>query len=292
MAVGLALLAVAAAPSRADAQRTLGTIGKDFGNGFADIFHVWTSPVRADSKDWLTALGVVGVAAAFIPLDREINDIFVRNSESAVLNPLKPFREESNVEWIGDLGTLKIIHPITAGVYVVGFAADSRALRDGAMGCAAAGEANSVPRHLIYETVTRKRPYVSPDNQHTFRAGGGPWEDHSFFGGHAANAMACARFLGRRFELGVAEPLIYATAGTIAIARMADGRHWMSDNILGMVYGYAIGQQVANRQLKRLRKERAGDSSRSTTSGDGLQGAAYVAPGSKGGVVLGWKGSF
>jgi hypothetical protein len=63
--------------------------------------------------------------------------------------------------------------------------------------------------------------------------------------------MGCASFFNNRFDLGFVEPLLYAFTGAIWLARTADRAHWTSDQLLGTVFGYAVGREVAHRQLKR-----------------------------------------
>jgi hypothetical protein len=276
--------------ARADGQGTLRTIRDDFKYAIGDMLYVWSSPFHADAKDWATAAAVIGGSAALMPVDDDIYRWMVEHPKAGIRRVTEPFRESSDVP-LRDFGTLRQIHPVTAGVYVVGLAAGSEKIRDAAMGCAAAGEANSVPRHIIYETISRRRPYVSPNDQNVWKLGGGPWDDHSFFGGHVANAMACSTFLSDRFELGIVEPLLYATALGIGIARVEDGRHWTSDSVLGIVYGYAIGKTVASRQLARRHKQENTEKSVNFEPRHGLEGSPFLSSGSRG-VVVGWKGTF
>ena len=73
----------------------------------------------------------------------------------------------------------------------------------------------------------------------------------SFPGGHFANVLGCATFWSKRFNLGIAEPLLYGVATAVGIGRMADGAHWLSDQIIGGILGYAIGNEIARRSLAR-----------------------------------------
>jgi membrane-associated phospholipid phosphatase len=92
------------------------------------------------------------------------------------------------------------------------------------------------------------------------------------------NAIGCASYLSHRFQMGFAEPVIYAAAAGIGIARIADRRHWTSDTVLSLVAGYAIGRTIAGRQLKRLNANAAAPgtpgASLGAYAGDG--GAHYV----------------
>jgi hypothetical protein len=63
--------------------------------------------------------------------------------------------------------------------------------------------------------------------------------------------MSCVSFWANRFEMGVAEPALYAAALGAGWARVLDGAHWPSDTVFGEVYGWAIGKGVADRYLQR-----------------------------------------
>jgi hypothetical protein len=90
-------------------------------------------------------------------------------------------------------------------------------------------------------------------------ASGKEWMMRSFPAGHFANGLACVSYWNNRFKLGAAEPALYALAAAIGIGRLADEAHWTSDSVLGGIFGYAIGREVARRSLKR-NTERGGSS--------------------------------
>jgi membrane-associated phospholipid phosphatase len=106
-------------------------------------------------------------------------------------------------------------------------------------------------REVAYHAVGRGRPRVTADPFLISIPESGGWLWHSFFSGHIANSMACASYLGHRFQFGFAEALPYAFSAVIGLGRMADGEHWTSDTVIGGVVGYAIGSAIARRQLSR-----------------------------------------
>jgi hypothetical protein len=243
-------------PATAEAQRTFKAIGKDLWTDVGDIWYVWKSPFHAGASDWKD-FGLVMVAGAAIsPLDDDIDRWVVRNPESLPLDLIEHFREDAKLN-LGDLSVGRRILPASGIMYLIGFAADNRSLKDAGLGCAAAQQTNSAPRHVLYEVVKRRRPSTAEGDQYLFGLGGGPWEEHSLVGGHVANAVGCAAFLSERFQLGVAEPVLYTIALAIGVARVADRRHWTSDQFIGIVGGYAVGRTIAHRQLRRLDRQGA-----------------------------------
>ena len=237
---------------RADAQRTLRTLGDDVTNGLGDILHVWAAPLRADGRDWATFALVAAGAVTVSAVDDEIYDFVVERRSAAAVRALEPFREQSDLPLV-DLGSGKRLQPLSGVLYLAGFAIDSRALRDAGIGCAAANQAQSIVHEMVKVVVARPRPSVAGGQQYDIELEGSKdWNLHSFYGGHAANVMACMTFWNERFDLGWAEPVLYAIAIGVGVGRMADGRHWMSDTLLGMAFGHYIGRAVAGRSLARV----------------------------------------
>ena len=259
----LLAFATVALAAPAPAQRTLGTVGRDLVGAGSDIWAGWTSPIDATGRDWLAAAAVAAGGVVVSPFDDDIDRWVVRNDDGGFQRALKPLRENRGTN-LGDLPTGRMILPISGGLYLVGFVADRSALRDAALGCVASQQANSAVRHVTYALVARTRPSEfavegtpSParqGDQYEIGVPGGEWEEHSFFGGHVANAFACATFFSERFELGYVEPVLYAFATGIGVARTVDRRHWVSDNLLGAAFGYAVGRAIAHRQKERLRE--------------------------------------
>ena len=280
----LGLLLLVSFAGSASGQRSAATFGRDVSNGVGDMLHVWSSPLRADGGDWARA----GLAGAFVVAvglaDRDINRWMVRHPSSAAMDGLRPFREGEDVPLV-DLGSPKRILPIAGSLYVVGFVANSRAIRDAAVGCASALQAQAGIQSVALQVVQRERPLTSEGDPFDVEWGSGPWDRHSFFSGHASNVMSCVGYWTSRFEMGRAKPVLYALAVGIGLGRMADERHWASDIAAGSIFGYAVGTAVGRRA--RSRAER--DSVAPTTAHRG--GSPYVSGGRRAARV-GWQYAF
>jgi hypothetical protein len=149
-------------------------------------------------------------------------------------------------------------------------------------------EGSSSIRQSIYETFSRERPSLDNGDQYAMEFGGGDWNHHAFFAGHAANAWACTTFWNSRFHMGVLEPVLYAGATGITLARMKDRRHWASDTWVGVAAGYAMGRSVAARYARR-------DANRDKAQSEPIRASFLegltLAP-TRGGLALGWSGVF
>jgi hypothetical protein len=243
-----ALLAAHGAPVAA--QRGLGPEQQDIRDLSGDVWSVWTSPGRIRANDLIPsalAMATIGVTARF---DSATHAWMSDHDGSGVMIMLSPAREHSRITAY-ELGSGFYLLPISGGLYVVGRLSHSEGLRDAGLGCAA-GHLSSLGIRLVsYHVLGRERPEVTPQPYHFSVPGSANWLWHSFFSGHIANSMACASYLGHRFNLGVVEPIPYAYSAAIGLGRMADGAHWASDTMVGAVVGFAIGKAIADRQLQR-----------------------------------------
>jgi hypothetical protein len=259
MLAGVLLVSVA---SPAAAQKSVtGMIGKDIEHAARDIWAIWTAPFDASSRDLAAGIFVLGVGAAISPFDDETDRWFVRNADSRLFTDvLEPFRKDGALYGGGMLA------PVAGAAYVVGIITKKQGVRDAILGCGVTWLSNNMLRHqVLYRFIGRERPDSTRGRDVNWPAAesgdqyniqlqgfdGAPWGMHSFPGGHIANIMGCASFFGHRFKWGFVEPVLYGVAGAVFVARFADRAHWLSDQWVGTVFGYAIGKEVAHQQLRR-----------------------------------------
>jgi len=256
-----------------------------------DVGTIWLSPFRADARDYAITAGILGGSAALSVLDDNVDRWALANRDRGLLESLGPVRRG------GDLYSLNQAVPIVGGAYVLALATKNRGVRDGIMGCAASYTAGTTLRHLVvYNVIGRDRPdtvrnhlegETSPParegDQYHFNLPASGWKEHSFPGGHVATVATCASFLMNRYDARYLDVPLVALVGAMGLGRIADRGHWLSDQVVGIAMGWAIGKEVARRQLHRLAEERA-----STTT---PRGGALVGP-SPNGVLLGWQLTF
>lgn len=239
--------------SQASAQSVGRMLESDWKNAAKDVWGVYTSPFNATGKDWATFAGALALTGASMVLDKPVERWAQANDSAAAFKVIKPLRRG------GWLFSGKYVVPPVAGLYIIGLATKNQNMRDGVMGCAASWFAQSPARRAFYRLVGRRRPETSPDDNmqwdipNSADAGKSGWQMRSFPAGHLANAMGCASFLGNRFDMGLAEPAVYGVAIGVGVGRALDHAHWTSDHVLGGIFGYAVGKEVARRSLNRKR---------------------------------------
>jgi len=271
---------------------------EDVANAARDFGAVWVAPFRGSSKDYLIAAGVLAGGAALSPLDDNVDRWMLAHEDRGFLDALSPIRRG------GDFYSLNKAAPYVGGLYIVGLVTKHRGIRDGIFGCAAAYSANTTMRHqVIYRAIGRNRPdtlrdhpegYVptgaSDGDQYVFHIPARGYGDHSFPGGHVATMTTCATFLSHRFELGLVEPALGVLVAAMGVGRMADRGHWLSDQVVGVAFGYAVGKEVARRQKRRLARERPG--AMSTESAISNEGSGPYIGADANGTRFGWQASF
>jgi membrane-associated phospholipid phosphatase len=258
-----------------------------------DIWSVWLSPFRGDTRDYLMAAAVLGGSAALSTFDDDVDRWAVENRDRGFLKSLKPIRTG------GDFYSLNKATPYVAGLYVVALATKHRGLRDGIFGCLAAYTAGTTLRHqVVYRVIGRDRPDTvrnrpegetgppaEQGDQYHFSVPADGWRSHSFPGGHVATMATCASFFSNRYDAKYIDPPLIALVAAMGVGRIADRGHWLSDQTVGIAMGYAVGKEVARRQRRRLAAEREGAAAASDRS------ALMMSPSDQG-VVVGWRYTF
>jgi len=267
-------------------------IGYDVLHAAGDAVGTWAAPFHSKTRDWLGAGAVLPGSAASSPLDDDIDRWFLRHQRNGSWSALKEFREG------GHAFAGSTITPVTAGVYVVGLVTKSEGIRDGVWGCVASYASESVVRtQVMYRLIGRLRPdsvrgaHVQvpseQGDQYKFDfPAGNAWGKHSFPAGHVANVAACASFLASRFGNKYVTIPAYAIAVGVGAGRLVDRRHWTSDTVLGALFGYAVGKEIATRSLDRREREGRGSSAARD------EGATMFFAPDANGLIVGWKMSF
>lgn len=261
----------------------------DFRNFGGDVWAVWTSPVHARGRDWLIAGSTVALSGLISIWDDDVDRWMVERRDASQWSALEEVRE-GGIAFSG-----KTITPIALGALAIGLITRNQAIQDGIFGCVASYVSGSVVRNQVaYRLIARRRPApekgvpeppaADGDDQYDIDLPGqSDWGQHSLPAGHAANVIACASFLNHRFSMSVIEPALYVVSTGVGMGRLVDRRHWTSDTVLGMVFGYAIGKEVAKRSSARMVK-RAMEPSVSNAS-------FYITP-AAGGISAGWRTTF
>lgn len=249
MLMGCAAVALLCGGGAATVEAQERTVRQDLEYMGRDAWHIVTAPAHATAADLRTGALVVAGFGALLLVDEPIHEWLRANPESLPVRIAGPVREASLISLTGR--TRQFLVPLSLALYGAGHAFDSERLRDAGLGCATSNVTTTLTRSFLSLLLGRLRPRYDRGAFvfEPFAFGG--WEMRSFPGGHAANIMSCASFFSNRFDMGLAEPAMYALAVGVGGARVIDEAHWASDSFFGMAYGYAVGRGVAARFTRR-----------------------------------------
>jgi membrane-associated phospholipid phosphatase len=263
-----------------------------------DVVALWLSPFKGDARDYLITGAILGGSAALSPLDDDADRWALEHRDHGFLKALAPVRSG------GDFYSLNKATPYVGAAYLVALATKHRGLRDGIFGCASGYTAGTTMRHqVIYRLVGRDRPDTMRNrpagtagrpaqqgDQYRFSIPADGWGANSFPGGHVATMATCASFFAHRYDAKYVDPVLIALVTAMGIGRIADRGHWLSDQLVGTAMGFAMGKEVARRQLRRLDDERR--AAPSSGSGSASNGGEPILLRTQDGVLLGWRVAF
>ena len=233
-------------PVAASAQER--SVGDDLEHVIEDGWAVLSAPADATSEDMRTAALFLGGAGVLVLADGTVQDWVRAHPGSPLVRALGPFRLGGPLD---RLGTTPVIASLAGIALLSGVAFDHDGLRDAGAGCIATSAASIAVRQVVMMTLPRARPSEARGPFGFEPPGLRGWSMGSLPSGHAANPAACYAALAERFDLGVAEPILWTIPIALGLARVPDEAHWLSDTYLGIGLGYAIGRAIGGRVVER-----------------------------------------
>lgn len=199
----------------------------------ATFVHSFSSPRTWDEAAWTAFPSWVGGIAGISLMDewaRELADRPLPDAAHAVLDFVEPLGMEAS---FGVLG----------GFYAAGLVLDDRRARSVALeGLAASVLAGGIITPVLQRVVGRKRPRHSPDT-HDFE----PFSGHiGFPSGHVTQAFAVASVIATEYDSGWVDAAAYGLAGGVALHRLVNDAHHLSDVTAGALIGTVVGRCIAS----------------------------------------------
>jgi membrane-associated phospholipid phosphatase len=217
-----------------------------------------TAPLHFKTKQWLMTGAVVGITAALVHFDNDIDD-WARF-------------QKQNHNWVNKTSPFITSFGSNTGILsVIGFGSISAVFKNekGVQTSLLATQAmitSGVWVRLIKILSGRERPSAAYDFS---KSEGGKWygpyaqfdQDlasrkpgssfDSFVSGHTATAFSIATVFALQYKDIKAVPIIsYTAASLVGISRLTEHAHWASDVFAGAVLGYVCGRQVVSHYNK------------------------------------------
>jgi membrane-associated phospholipid phosphatase len=217
-----------------------------------------TAPLHFKTKQWLMTGAVVGITAALVHFDNDIDD-WARF-------------QKQNHNWVNKTSPFITSFGSNTGILsVIGFGSISAVFKNekGVQTSLLATQAmitSGVWVRLIKILSGRERPSAAYDFS---KSEGGKWygplaqfdQDlasrkpgssfDSFVSGHTATAFSIATVFALQYRDIKAVPIIsYTAASLVGISRLTEHAHWASDVFGGALLGYLCGKQVVSHYNK------------------------------------------
>jgi membrane-associated phospholipid phosphatase len=228
---------------------TFASLSRDF---LKDAGEIWSYPFHIRTKDLLPIAGLAVLTGILINNDEAIHKTFLDyRMGHAWVKAVSPAITE-----MGSAGAY-----ITAAAFlVVGLVGkDNKSLETGALATSAMLQ-SAVLVTFLKALFGRQRPsWANGVDRWSGPVGFTEWfksgiygKYDSFPGGHSITAFSLATVLAMQYQTTVWVPILaYATATGVALSRMTEGRHWLSDCLVGSVLGYVIGRMVVTNHRRR-----------------------------------------
>ncbi|MCP2619625.1 phosphatase PAP2 family protein [Candidatus Aminicenantes bacterium AC-334-K16] len=200
-----------------------------------DLAEISRSPLGWENSDWLKVALISGAGVAFYWADQRVHDWLEENKTTTSSDI------STVVSYFGHGG---VILAGTGGGYLLGEITGSRQIRKVSLLSLESWLASGFIVTLMKFLIGRERPYVSHNSKkfHPFSLKSG---HHSWPSGHASSAFAVAAVIAAEAESGLIDGAVYSLASLVALSRVHDGYHWLSDVFIGSVLGYVIGHKIA-----------------------------------------------
>lgn len=213
------------------------------------LFSSETPPAQQTNRDRFI-LWAGGLTLGALLVDRSVHEeITLRDNNifNKVLGDGRYGRPGTIVEMMGEpYSTLGV----SAAFYGVGtWIEDTHAKRVGRAGVTAT-LVTGVATLALKSLIGRNRPYSGndPDEYRPFNTS---TAGTSFPSGHASISFAMASVIADEYDDWRVDTLSYGTASAVALSRIYQDRHWLSDVVGGTALGIGIGKWARRRDLKK-----------------------------------------
>ena len=237
----LFLLILAAAPGPLGAQAVAADPSayhfnlKYLGKAGADLGKVLVSPFHWNGKDLLLFGGTVAVTGILMAtLDEEMQE-YVANHETQGQRDFSLF--------ITHAGEGPFLIGLSAVLYGSGELVKNESLRKAGLLSLESFGITAVITTVFKAVAGRHRP-TAGEGAFSFNPFTKDNQEHSFPSGHSASAFAVASVIAGVSDSVWVGAASYGLATLVALSRVTNNEHWLSDVFFGSVLGYFVGKEV------------------------------------------------
>jgi len=228
---------------------SLRSISRDF---LKDAGQIWSYPVHIRTRDILPIAGLAALTGFLIGNDEAIHRGFMNYRDAhAWVRSVSPV-----ITQMGSYGAWG-----TAAIFLgVGLIGGDKKASETAVLAATAMLQGGILVTFLKGMFGRQRPFWADGVDHwsgpvgffkMFESGQSGRFD-SFPGGHSITAFSLATVVAMQYRETVWVPILaYATATGVALSRVTENKHWLSDSLVSSVLGCVIGRLVVRNHRSR-----------------------------------------
>ncbi len=202
-----------------------------FGKDFKETLF---SPQDWRKKDFLAFSAVLGTGTLIYVFDQDVQEWAQDQRTSTSGDIAKVVRK---------LGEGPFLIGLIGGLYATGELAKSNSMRKTALLSLESWLTSGFIIWVFKVVVGRARPFTG-DPKDTFHMFSGKSRFHSFPSGHSASAFAVATTIADQTENILVDILAYGLATSVALSRVHDNEHWLSDVFIGSSIGYFVAKKI------------------------------------------------
>jgi hypothetical protein len=196
---------------------------------------IFTSPADFNSNDWIKVAGTTVLTTTGLYFDEEVRN-FSQANKKDFLNSL--FR-------IDDYYNLYTIALADVAILGYGSASDDNDTKNLGLKLTEATVYSTIINYFIKFLTSRSRPFLNMGNTdfNPIQLG---YDRTAFPSGHSTSTFAFSKIMADEID-NIYWKISWFTASTlVALARIYNDQHWLSDVILGAAIGYFVGEFVSN----------------------------------------------
>ena len=238
-----------AAPTAGGSEFSFRTISRDF---LKDAGQIWSYPVHIRTRDILPIAGLAALTGFLIGNDEAIHrGLMDYRDTHAWVRAVSPVITRMGT--YGAWGTAAVF----LGVGLIG--GDKKSTETAVLATSAIAQSGILVTFLK-GVFGRQRPFWADGADHWSGPVGffkmfGPGQSgryDSFPGGHSVTAFSLATVLAMQYRKSVWVPIVaYSVATGVALSRVTENKHWLSDSLVGSVIGHVIGRLVVRNHRSR-----------------------------------------
>ena len=210
-----------------------------FGKDFKDTLF---SPKDWRKKDFLTFSAILGTGTLIYIFDQEIQD-WVQDQHTSTSDDISKV--------VRKFGEGLFLTGLIAGLYTTGELTKDNSLRKTALLSLESWLTSGFIVWVFKVVIGRARPSIE-ESENIFHMFSGKSGFHSFPSGHSASAFAVATTIADETDKLFVDILAYSLATSVALSRIHDNKHWLSDAFVGSAIGYFVAKKIGalNRNSK------------------------------------------